>query len=394
MKRIWRIIMSSRGLFLIGTVLFVLGFFTAGGREISLQLFFNSRHTASVGASGNLREAQTHCSQESDRTKIILCVKKHIERSVQKWGVDVFMASLKELFSDDQGGGQGNISHCHDIAHAIGQIAGADSDDLNTTIQGCTDICTFGCYHGVVEGYIASGKNFISQIPDLCVSSNRTRAQPNLSACFHGIGHGAASIAGFNLKKSFSLCDLIQNADDRKNCGAGVIMELYEPSSFNPAPLTFPPDIPKFCALLENPYQEVCYDTAGIHAYARSQDIKDAVLVCMSVPQSLRRDCISALGQNLFFVFNGATATLVLQCAYAQAEYESACIAGALEASITADPVARHAKEICDALEQRKRSACYALLGKKAESLYGWEARKNICAVFSNTYQSICADGK
>ena len=166
-------------------------------------------------------------------------------------------------------------------------------------------------------------------------------------------------------------------------------MELYEPSSFNQVSPTFPPDIPQFCASLEDTYQEVCYDTAGVHAYGRLPDMRQAVATCEEVPEVFRKPCISALGQDIFFVKNGAVSEIISLCTEA-APYASACVSGALEASITSDPHARHAPEICNALNRKEKDLCYALLKEKLMSLYGMERTQTYCGLFPEEYDGKC----
>lgn len=323
------------------------------------------REAVRTDAAWELKKLRKLCADKGDRAKSILCFRKSLEDSIASRGFKPFLAALETLFLADDKAQQGGITECHDLAHAIGELGGVNARVLNEALADCTEICTYGCYHGVVEGYVAKHGDFLDELPSLCGGELFAGIrQSSRSACFHGLGHGVASIAGFDIKKSLKLCDVISE-EGRSECGSGVIMELYEPSSFAHPLLEFPKDIPEFCKGLGGVYSEACYNTAGLHEYARSLDIKKAFDTCRAVPLTLRRSCQVAIGQNFYFVFQGQAPSIYGACNVAsRMEERRVCLEGALISSLVSDPLARHGFELCNIVEEEFRPYCLQFLSR------------------------------
>lgn len=332
-----------------------------------------------------LKQARDNCDSNSQRTQYILCIKERIMVEVEKKGIRPLMLALEEEYKGDAGSLSGGITRCHDIAHAIGQIGAGEN--LNESLLGCTQICTSGCYHGVVEGFVAKGGELRSNINGLCKVEDSPLV--STSACFHGLGHGIADINGYDLKKSLLTCDLISQEGARKNCAYGVIMEIYEPSSFAHPLGEFPPDIPRFCQDLWGVYIDACNETAGVHEYGRSKDEDLAIEVCFSVPKSTSGDCISALAQNVYFASEEDIEKTFSFCDKT-GPYQKNCIFGALEASIMSDPGLRNAYKICERVEEDLEASCYMALGQKVEKMFGSEKKDQVCEGVPEENESSC----
>jgi len=331
-----------------------------------------------------------NCSENKERTKYIVCYKKKLEQGVKTFGLKPMMAELENRYLYSVDFDRGGINQCHDVAHAIGQTAGASSKDLNKTILECPNICTSGCFHGVVEGAISTGYKILDNIGILCKNKiNGVEASTN-SDCFHGLGHGVADISGFDLIQSLKYCDLIDSVEGQRNCGAGVIMELYEPSSFDHALLEFPEDIAKFCGTLWGTYAETCYITAGTHAYIRNNSEQESVDACISVPSSFVSGCVSALGQNMFFVYQGDYKKLETFCTQFLKNYLKDCYSGVLESSVMSDPLVRKGVEICSSFDVTKSKECFDAIVSRMNSSNRAEKINYICNILSIDKKETC----
>lgn len=332
----------------------------------------NSHPQVKLSNSPNISELVSYCSSVIDRTQKIACMRQVFLEAVPKYGVKKLMSALEQDFKNNDSSSNGGITQCHDIAHAIGQAGTIVNKDISATLSQCTDLCTSGCFHGAIEQYVSlTGPNdLLNNINSLCKTGS----------CFHGLGHGLASLAAFDLKNSLQLCDRLKDNNGKRDCGFGVFMELYEPSSFNPTPLKTPDDLLGLCSSLIGVYQEVCFRNIGTYEYARTnQDLEKAFAICSLEPTANQRECRLALGQVIYFNKQGNATAIVPTCKNGSAEEKKDCIDGTLMASISSDPLARHGFEICSIVDVDMQKGCYQFLGNHIEAVYGQETRQKLC---------------
>lgn len=321
---------------------------------------FNSKKN--IDEKDLISDAFSACEAGSDRSTSILCFKKALEKKVIKYGIGQFIEAVSGMFATSDPVPI-TATQCHDILHAIGQVGGADSNskDINKTVVQCSNICTFGCFHGVAEGYLMKGGDIASEISKLCLIEGDDTGQLR-SPCYHGLGHGVASIAGYNFIKALTMCDLIPEERYKIDCGSGVIMELYEPGSFGHAQLEWPADIPEFCNTLPYPYSMVCYTTAGLHEYGRSQNPQKAFKTCEAVPQDLNQECNISIGRNFYYVFQGSSPQITKACKNSNEAVFLGCVQGAISASFAIDSRSQKSYEICGQLEDKLKNKCSEFL--------------------------------
>lgn len=303
---------------------------------------------------------QWKCPSSQYRTDRIFCFIEELPRIISAAGLSTTMNALAQLIHSNKMPESGRITGCHDLAHAIGIAGVKASGDIGETLASCTSLCTFGCYHGAVEGYVLQGGDFEHAIKNLCGAT----AQSDKPACFHGLGHGAAYVGEYTLSKALALCDKLLDEGARRDCGSGVLMELYEPSAFDHPRLEFPEDIPAFCGTLSGVYGEVCFVTAGLHEYGRSLDGVRAFATCERVPSHLRRACITAIGQNFYFVFHGNAQDIMNACgAIGKPDDYQACLEGALTSSIVSDSP-QNGFALCEISREDIKKKCYEFLSR------------------------------
>ncbi len=202
-------------------------------------------------------------------------------------------------------------AECHNILHAIGQDGGIYSQNINETISHCSSLCTYGCFHGVVEGFTMGGGDLFKEISSLCLVDNNRLFE---AACYHGLGHGFAFVAGYDVKKALSFCDLLPVRGQRINCGFGVFMELYGAGSFAHTSLEWPENIPEFCRTLTDPYSFICHISAGSHEYNRSLDVAKSFETCQLVPKETFSKCNIAIGRILYHNIKNSESKIVEAC--------------------------------------------------------------------------------
>lgn len=331
-----------------------------------------------------------NCSKEQGRTKGMVCFRKKLEPMVRHKGVRIVIESLASAL---QGAGMVPVSSsftCHDVAHAIGQIGALSSDAISVPLGACTDLCGAGCYHGVIEGYLARGIDVIDAIPGICATFDTGRKQ---AECFHGLGHGIANFMKLPIGETINRCDAAPTEDYRKECGEGVIMEYFNPTGIVFANADIPEDILRLCRSFQGVYERSCYTVSGLYEYARENNFQKAVAVCLSVPLGIGPTCIEYVGQSVFEL-NGRSADQAIGiCMDSGKELVFSCITGVIRAIILADPRAREGFVLCDKIESSLRPSCYKILGEKLEVAHGSESRQKLCSNLPVDRQTWCRGG-
>ncbi len=138
-------------------------------------------------------------------------------------GVGRAMDSLSALTKKDSTlAGDG-----HMIAHALGRYAIANNGHDPAVLRECRPTFEAGCYHGVLEGLLASQQHVDPPaMAKLCVSLARPGDARELTIeCAHGLGHGFAESMGYDLARALAACDAFGVEDLRGECHDGVFME-------------------------------------------------------------------------------------------------------------------------------------------------------------------------
>jgi hypothetical protein len=329
----------------------------------------------------------SECLENENRSKRIVCVIEALKKPIARHGASPYLAALEREFVQNDSANSGGITACHDIAHGIASAAVEALGDVRRVLGECTNICTFGCYHGAVERYVAAGGKIAETIQTLCMDVG----QEGRPACLHGLGHGVAEVAGYDLKKAFALCDKLSLDAERRDCGFGVFMEVFEPSTFGRASLPIPEDLPRFCSGLYGVYAEACVRLSGGYEHARSRDAGSAFRVCQTLDPDGRWSCAVGFGQNIYFSFQGKPEEVLSLCAAGSKDQPRECAHGALMSSVVSDPTARHGFEFCAVLEGDRKNDCHGFLGAHIRAVHGEEARRDLCGALKESDRLVCA---
>jgi len=331
-------------------------------------------------------ELPRECLRDENRSERITCLMDALKGPIAKHGVRPYLDALEREFLANDSASSGGITACHDIAHGIASAGVEALGDVETVLASCNELCTFGCYHGAVERYVARGGKIASQISTLCAGVS----ERNRSACFHGLGHGVAELSGYDLKKSFALCDRLMSDIQRRDCAFGVLMEAFEPSTFGTTSLAIPENLPSFCASFPSVYAEACFRNSGGYEFARSRDASRAFAVCQAAHPDSRWECAVGFGQNIYFSFQGKPSEILPICALGAREQRQACLHGALMSSVVSDPLARHGFEICASIEADQRADCYAFLGGHIRAMHDRATQEKLCASLGEGDRKFC----
>lgn len=376
------------GAFVFGALSFFLFHVRIGYHPYALRI---------VGARRSLENVTSFCSTGNDnnRTKFMICAQKRLIGEVARWGLRPLMDAL-EVKQLEQTGENQAITQCHDLTHAIGAAGLIVMKDLNSTLLSCTNTCVYGCQHGVISAWYSMGKDIVQKLPGICVDGlDWTKLPFGQNGCFHEIGHAVANIAGYNMEKALQYCDKVSPVG-KVDCGHGVFMEAYEPATFTDSPIPLPPNYVEWCGTLWDPYKQICYDKAGANIYGRTQNDELSFATCAKVPLESRSGCITALGQNIFYVYQhelNQAKKILSFCRIAQ-NLASYCIHGALSSSSVSQPNVSGGIAVCNELSGDEHRDCVLQLTDTISTTHTAIEKDKICLGFRTEDIPICTKGK
>jgi hypothetical protein len=309
-------------------------------------------------------------------------------------GVGRAMDSLSALVKNDstlEGDG-------HMIAHALGRFAIANNGHDPAVLRECRPTFEAGCYHGVLEGLLASQQHVDPPaMAAFCTSFARPGDARQLTMeCAHGLGHGFTEAMGYDLARALGACDSFDSGDLRGECHDGVFMEnavhgvgmrgmnvgdaamaahdhmamnvggSAAPSTdrFRKSDLAFP------CDSVAAQYQPSCWSYQPlVIARLRDYDIERSLKDCSLAPSSSASNCYRGFGKQsqAFFAWNRPK--VIATCAGAGA-FQTDCFAGAVEALVDRDLSARGAIDFCGAVPEGSRKKCFESVGVRIAPLH------------------------
>lgn len=226
---------------------------------------------------------------------------------------------------------------CHVMMHAIGRSLSEYKDNFDEVISACLPMCGAGCYHGIMEGKYLKDKSGDSVLSGACLGL-KTKEQSLADNCFHGLGH-AIAILHWNLEESLSSCDEIDEIG-KKECGAGVFMELFSRSEQKLMPL--PLDVPSWCNSFREVYQKSCWLFAASFRDGRNEFLEkkgidtsvpenEPIYNCSNAPKHFRQDCFKLLGYAVYDAKDKDANKIASVCERLAVSDTKSCISGVVE---------------------------------------------------------------
>jgi hypothetical protein len=204
----------------------------------------------------------------------------------------------------------------HQVAHGLGRYAVAQRGYDAAVFAECRATFFSGCYHGVLEGWLAGhpGANAAS-LRGLCSSAAMRRLPPYaFRECAHGLGHGLTAMHAHDLFAALPDCDVaLPDALARHECYDGVFMENVIHG-------------------LGTAAFEVGDAMAGHHAHAmgdrRLLKADDPAFPCDSVQGGHAPSCWAYQPVVFFGAFHGDVGRILRACDAAPAGSVGACYRG------------------------------------------------------------------
>jgi hypothetical protein len=117
---------------------------------------------------------------------------------------------------------------CHQLTHVIGRAAADLYGDIPGAYSRGEHFCGTGYYHGVIEAIAArmGTDRILGEADTLCADLRENQKHSAYhSGCAHGLGHGFMGVLENELFESLYACDALTDGWEREHCYNGVFME-------------------------------------------------------------------------------------------------------------------------------------------------------------------------
>ena len=303
-------------------------------------------------------------------------------------GVHKALDSLEALAAHDPAlRGQG-----HTLAHALGRYTIAQHKNDLSVIAECREIFEAGCYHGVLEGYLATQKSVDSPtVASICSPVERSSPiRLRALECSHGLGHGLLARLAYDLGGALKACDYLGAEDARDECHDGVFMEnvvhgmgnsmisvgddalsvhnhMMQMEAARPHQEYFRQQDPAFpCDSVAAPYQSSCwsYQPLAVIRLTRA-NFQRTLHTCDIAPGPAATTCYRGFGKQSTAWYGDRAADIVKTCETATPPHVTDCFAGAVEAYVDFAWTPDRAIEFCHDVPNAEKSGCYGELGAR-----------------------------
>ena len=327
MKKIFNLKKNMRFFFIFGfVIIFVVGVLVSN-------IFLADQK---ISAYDGLSQSHTKCFEFRPRSKYLECMRVTLEKTIrQNSAVDMVLAGgkidkVRNVSFDRE-------INCHVMMHSVGRALSEYKKDFGEVVSSCQPLCGAGCYHGIMEGKYKVQQDIADTMNTACEGLFQ-KGDLLANNCFHGLGH-AIAIKNWDLDKSLKDCE-IESVNGRKECGAGVFMELFSRSEAQLMPL--PADVPGWCNGFEKIYSESCWIFAANirgekNMFLESLGIdtsipeNEPIYNCSKSPEDFKKECFKMLGYTLYDAKNKVGKEIVKVCESLGGVSSEMCISGVVE---------------------------------------------------------------
>lgn len=299
----------------------------------------------------------------------------------------------------------------HQVAHALGRFAVAQRNYDASVFAECRPTFLSGCYHGVLEGWMAGHPDAnAAALRGLCASPAMLRLPPYaFRECAHGLGHGLAGMHGHDVFAALPDCDAALPGDlERRECYDGVFMENVVFSQGEGAmnvgdamaahhqhaqgdrklvrddDPAFPCDSVSNATLAPScwAYQPVLF----FHAY--HGDMTRILRACDAAPAGSVGACYRGIGKQTVGRLAEQPDSVARLCARSPQAAE--CIRGMVEFYVDLEWKADSAFAFCAGVPAGVKDACYRAVGERVAWIDPSPAALSSACSAAGTYAATC----
>jgi hypothetical protein len=274
----------------------------------------------------------------------------------------------------------------HQVAHGLGRFAVASRNYDASVFAECRPTFFSGCYHGVLEGWLAGHPNARGDsLRGLCTSAAMSRLPPYaFRECAHGLGHGLTAMHRHDLFAALPDCDAaLSGALARRECYDGVFMEnvvhgmgtaAFEVGDamaerhahargdrrlLKPGDPTFP------CDSVDAAHAPSCWAYQPVVFFgAFNADVGRILRACDAAPAGSVAACYRGIGKQTLGRMEERPDSVVRVCA-TSARHAADCIAGMVEFYVDQEWKADSALAFCATVPAALKDPCFGAVGER-----------------------------
>lgn len=320
--------------------------------------FMYSRMRSGVSAD-TVRVILSDCMRASSENGYFSCLRKRFRAIVRPANLSAIMDDVQLHTSKNQfipTGKSGSL--CHEVGHIIGEIAGASGSPILYLVDACGSTCGYGCTHGVMVGKLRQNPHALDTPDTVCASSPKfTVSVGDLIACRHGTGHAYAEYTSYNVNTALQYCQRFRAVQAQEECAEGVFMEVFEAPTLIHTPISLPSDVLSFCASIPGYASVPCVRSVAAETFTATKDIRKGNAICAYSAPADYRDCLGAVGAQVYSVTLADAPSIVETCAQ-DLPHSFSCLQGAITSSLIIDATGASGGKICDAVAVDMQKAC------------------------------------
>ena len=274
----------------------------------------------------------------------------------------------------------------HQIAHGLGRYAVTLRGYDASVFAECRPTHFSGCYHGVLEGWLAGHPDAdAASLRGLCSSPAMSRLPPYaFRECAHGLGHGLAAMRGHDLFAALPDCDVaLPGVLARRECYDGVFMENVVHSlgtaAFDVRDTTagrhaharggrrlLKPGDPRFpCDSVSAAHAPSCWAYQPVVFFgAFGGDVGRILRACDEAPPASVATCYRGIGKQTLGRMPERPDSVVRVCATSP-RHRADCIAGMVEFLVDQEWKADSALAFCAGVPAAMKDECFRALGER-----------------------------
>lgn len=307
----------------------------------------------------------------------------------------------------------------HMIAHALGRFAIASAHGDPSVLSQCRPTFQAGCYHGVLEGYLASlPKVDANATTSLCARLIRADSSRfPATECAHGLGHGFAEALGYKLDAALHACDTFAEEELKGECHDGVFMEntvhglgtggmnvgdsamgahMHMMSHAAPTMEAFRASDLKFpCDSVAANYQPSCWAYQPlVIGRLMKYDFDKTLAACAEAPPAALENCYQGFGKQSLGWYSWSDARVIRSCRQA-GQHVGDCLAGGVEGLVDLTLDASKASAFCTEVPEQEAGRCFESIGARIARIHHAPAdvQRQCAAAAKPAFVSACLTG-
>jgi len=243
------------------------------------------------------------------------CTIEFLQDESKSYEKEIIMNTVNELFFTYSE----SLMLCHMQAHHLGNFVYGYLGNVEESLKfiESTD-CGGSAVHSIVKSHLDSQVllhnfepeqvDFLSICPDSLKSPTIDRWE-----CLHGVGHGLASIYGYDIPRAVTACQQFEDWE-QVSCAKGLFMENvvrfaeFQDSDFDENDLAYP------CNVIDDAISAPCYHYQPTFVRYVSDSAEKTTDFCKTVEEQFSEYCFRGVGRSYASVVVLETSNIDVLC--------------------------------------------------------------------------------